>query len=176
MVGATAALRERDAEFSLSWCNARYLPPQLAVACNIGGNSAGNSENHVVKIFRQSSGTGADAAGAMRSWRACETLTGHSDTIHDVAWAPSIGRSYQLVATACKDQHVRIFKLTPETSLSSVPAAAAKGFRVDLIADLTDHDSEVGDKNSCIRYHVCIPPTGLASKLEYSWHGALFIR
>jgi hypothetical protein len=38
--GSTSAnLRERDAEFSLSWCSARYLPPQLVIACNVGGGA-----------------------------------------------------------------------------------------------------------------------------------------
>jgi nucleoporin SEH1 len=98
-----------------------------------------------MQIFRQCSSGGVD--GSLRTWKAYETLGSHADTVHDVSWAPSIGRSYQLVATACRDQHVRIFKLTPELQqhrqTTSTSATTEKGFRVDLVADLTGHDSEV---------------------------------
>lgn len=39
---------------------------------------------------------------------------GHQDDVNDVAWAPNMGRSYHLVATACKDKFVRIWKLKPK--------------------------------------------------------------
>lgn len=45
-------------------------------------------------------------------FRAAEELLGHRGLVRDVAWATSMGRSYHLIATACKDGHVRIFKLS----------------------------------------------------------------
>ena len=36
----------------------------------------------------------------------------HPDLVRDVAWAPQMGRTYHLIATACKDRGVRIFKVT----------------------------------------------------------------
>lgn len=44
-------------------------------------------------------------------FRAAEMLTGHHGLVRDVAWATSMGRSHHLIATACKDGHVRIYKL-----------------------------------------------------------------
>eukprot|EP01089_Gocevia_fonbrunei_P012127 TRINITY_DN2778_c0_g1_i1.p1 TRINITY_DN2778_c0_g1~~TRINITY_DN2778_c0_g1_i1.p1 ORF type:complete len:113 (+),score=23.90 TRINITY_DN2778_c0_g1_i1:31-369(+) len=32
--------------------------------------------------------------------------------VYDVAWAPNLGRSFHLIATACKDKCVRIFKVS----------------------------------------------------------------
>ena len=40
--------------------------------------------------------------------------------MRDVSWAPNIGRRYHLIATACKDGCVRIFRLTdPNGTFSS---------------------------------------------------------
>ncbi|GMM31963.1 Seh1 protein [Martiniozyma asiatica (nom. inval.)] len=38
------------------------------------------------------------------------TLDGHGGLIRSVAWAPSMGREWELIATACKDGWVRIFR------------------------------------------------------------------
>ncbi|ODV64397.1 Seh1p, partial [Ascoidea rubescens DSM 1968] len=35
----------------------------------------------------------------------------HTGLIRDVSWAPTMGRSYHLIATACDDGQVRVFKL-----------------------------------------------------------------
>lgn len=45
-----------------------------------------------------------------RRWQVAENLTSNSEPINDVAWAPNMGRSFHLIATASKDQCVRIFK------------------------------------------------------------------
>ncbi|RKO84567.1 WD40-repeat-containing domain protein, partial [Blyttiomyces helicus] len=86
-------------------------------------------------------------------WQAFEVLSGHGDLVCDVAWAPNMGRSYQLIATASKDHHVRIFKLTDESARAVVQPGwqaagsnAGKGkrrFRVDLVGDFADHGAEV---------------------------------
>ena len=46
-----------------------------------------------------------------RRWQCVLELDGHTGTVHDVSWAPNLGRTYHLVATACKDGVVRIFKI-----------------------------------------------------------------
>lgn len=40
-------------------------------------------------------------------WTRAFEIRGHGDTVLDVAWAPHMGRSYHLIATACKDHRVR---------------------------------------------------------------------
>ena len=56
--------------------------------------------------------------------------------MHDVSWAPTLGRSYHLIATACKDSRVRIFKVRGD-------AAAKERLTVELKATLADHEAEV---------------------------------
>lgn len=51
-------------------------------------------------------------ANAHGRFREAEELPGHRELVRDVAWATSMGRSHHLIATACKDGHVRIFKLS----------------------------------------------------------------
>lgn len=46
-----------------------------------------------------------------RRWSKTETLTSITDPVHDVAFAPNLGRSYHLLAVASKD--VRIVTLKP---------------------------------------------------------------
>lgn len=46
-------------------------------------------------------------------WKVKETIQ-HSSVLTCVAWAPSMGRSFHLIATAALDGHVRIFKLKPD--------------------------------------------------------------
>lgn len=70
-------------------------------------------------------------------------------------------RSYQLIATACNDCHVRIFKLIPESSMDDTPGGSqpstpapttpqaatstnrGKKYRVELVADFADHEASV---------------------------------
>ncbi|KAI3403717.2 SEH1 [Candida oxycetoniae] len=61
-------------------------------------------------------------------------LPEHNGLIRSVSWAPSMGRSYHLIATGCKDGYVRIFKASENSSGS---------FKVELLAKLNDHKSEV---------------------------------
>ena len=35
----------------------------------------------------------------------------HADRVHDVSWAPDMGRSYHLVASASRDRTVRVWSL-----------------------------------------------------------------
>jgi nucleoporin SEH1 len=38
-------------------------------------------------------------------------LGDHGGVVHDIAWAPVMGRSYHQIATACRDKTVRVFML-----------------------------------------------------------------
>lgn len=71
---------------------------------------------------------------ATRRWEVLHELKGHTDEVHSVAWAPNLGRSFHLVATASKDKTVRIWKL-PTTSWTK--------FDAHEVACLKEHGSEV---------------------------------
>jgi len=75
---------------------------------------------------------------AFRKWMHVETLTGnkpHTGPIHDVCWAPNMGRTYHLIATASKDQTVKIWKLQIMPEKQKVEAKD--------VATFTDHQSAV---------------------------------
>ena len=78
----------------LAWCPNQFATPALLV----GGGKR-------LQIWKQSDGrkwTLSDAPG--------EQLVQDS-VINDVAWAPNMGRSYELFATASQDRTVRIFRV-----------------------------------------------------------------
>lgn len=50
-----------------------------------------------------------------RKWMPVLTLS-HPDIVHDVSWAPNVGRSYHLIATACKDKGVRIWRVEDDAA------------------------------------------------------------
>ena len=84
--------RETEQSFVVEYCPSRWGGEQLAVGAM-----------DTVRIYRQE-GNG--------KYKAMEELKGHKNLVRGISWAPTMGRSYHLIATACKDGHVRIFKLT----------------------------------------------------------------
>lgn len=55
----------------------------------------------------------------LKSWELMGELQGHTANANDVSWAPVLGRSYNLVATGCRDNVVRVFKVT-ESGMESI--------------------------------------------------------
>lgn len=128
--------RETEAAFCVSWCPSRFGPSQLVVGAM-----------ETVKIYRP------NAAG---KWKPTESLDGHKGIVRDIAWAPSAGRSYHLIATACEDGHLRIFKLVEAKSASLIRRDSnfdvnederdgehPHALSVECIADFDDHQAEV---------------------------------
>ncbi|KAI9216729.1 WD40-repeat-containing domain protein [Blastocladiella britannica] len=65
--------------------------------------AVGCGREHSARIYYHDAGR--------NRWFPGDVLPGHTDLIHDISWAPSMGRSFQLVATACRDSVVRIFRI-----------------------------------------------------------------
>lgn len=118
--------RESDGHYCLSWNPSRTQNNCLVVGCG---------KENTAKIFRLDSSN---------KWTAVETLKGHTDVLLDVCWAPTLGRSYNLIATACKDQKVRIFKITEETAtqIDQSTGKPKKQSRVELLEELV-HGAQV---------------------------------
>jgi len=70
-----------------------------------------------------------------RRWLHVETLSGHTNSIHDVCWAPIVGRSYHYIATASKDQLVKIWKTEIDLDKQKIKA--------EEVASFDDHHAEV---------------------------------
>lgn len=76
---------------------------------------------------------GQDLGHSTKFVKICN-LPEHNGLIRSVSWAPSMGRSYHLIATGCKDGFIRIFKAY-ESELGE--------FRIETVAKLNDHRQEV---------------------------------
>ncbi|ETV80902.1 hypothetical protein H257_06353 [Aphanomyces astaci] len=85
-------LADAEGATCLSWNSSRFDIPMLLV----GGNSK------TAKVW---------GFTVEKQWHVIAELAGHSDVIHDVAWAPNLGRSCHWLATASKDRTIRIWKL-----------------------------------------------------------------
>lgn len=99
-----------------SWNGSPFNPPQLAV---------GLDEN-IPKIWQYND--------ASRKWQAVCSLIGHTGYIKDIAWAPNMGRSYDLIATASKDHTVKIWQIERKGDFEC---------EANVIASFDDHGATV---------------------------------
>ncbi|KTF95403.1 hypothetical protein cypCar_00022037 [Cyprinus carpio] len=74
-----------------------------------------------------------------RKYAKAETLMTVTDAVHDIAFAPNLGRSFHVLAIATKD--VRIFKLVPLRKDNS--SSAPTKFEVQVLAQFDSHNSQV---------------------------------
>jgi len=90
---------------SLSWCPSRFEPPTLVI-----GGSSGN-----ISVYRYSD--------ASRHWfRACLDLPSHGKGILDVSWAPNLGRSFHLIASAGKDDILKVYRIKRGKKKNQAPS------------------------------------------------------
>ncbi|RKP31298.1 WD40 repeat-like protein [Metschnikowia bicuspidata] len=61
-------------------------------------------------------------------------LPEHNGLIRSISWAPSMGRSYHLIATGCKDGLIQIFKAYEQDT---------GDFKIETVARLNNHQQEV---------------------------------
>ncbi|CAB1435825.1 unnamed protein product [Pleuronectes platessa] len=82
---------------------------------------------------------GVTTATCHTKYAKAETLMTVTDAVHDIAFAPNLGRSFHVLAIATKD--VRIFKLVPmrKDSTSTGPTK----FEVQIMAQFDNHNSQV---------------------------------
>ncbi|KAG0636405.1 WD40-repeat-containing domain protein [Tuber brumale] len=95
-------MKEIEVSFCIDFCPSRWSGEQLVVGAM-----------DKVQVYR----VGRDTVRL----RPVEELKGHRGLVRDVSWAAGMGRSYHLIATGCKDGHVRIFKLTASSGHLSPP-------------------------------------------------------
>ena len=133
--------READGGWSLSWCKDRFWGEVIAVACGVssmvkviqlspskrpqtvlvldptpnttaGDKSLGEVGTPTVVSAMLPTET-ARVGQTKTSSSSGNTLQDHPSSITSVAWAPSCGRSYHLIATGSRDGKVRIWKVRP---------------------------------------------------------------
>eukprot|EP00946_MAST-07B_sp_MAST-7B-sp1_P004904 g4904.t1 len=92
---------------SISWCEAHFCPPMLAVAAKDGSIR--------VWAFNES----------FERWQVMHQLQGHTGAVHDIAWAPDTGRSFHLLASASADGCLGVWAVARSgESGSALPRAA----------------------------------------------------
>lgn len=112
---------------SISWNPSPFDPPSMAVASdNTLRIWALLSPQQKASVPANSSAAANanqfSASGSTGRWSIVCELPAHGNVIHDIAWAPNPGRTFHLVASACKDKVVRIFKITFQQTLTSSTA------------------------------------------------------
>ncbi|XP_056598184.1 nucleoporin SEH1 isoform X3 [Triplophysa dalaica] len=114
----------------ISWnpSSSRAHPPMIAVGSDDSNVTFGGK----VQIYEYNENT--------RKYAKAETLVTVTDLVHDVAFAPNLGRSFHVLAIATKD--VRIFKLVPLRRESTSSSAPTK-FEVQVMAQFDSHNSQV---------------------------------
>ncbi|KAG6865548.1 hypothetical protein C0991_001552 [Blastosporella zonata] len=145
--------READGGWSLSWCKDRYWGEIIATSCGTNG---------IVKVIQLSPSrrpmtiltldpTPAPAPQTSSSAPEVSTLTAEpaaaatpSFAVTSVAWAPSCGRSYHLIATGGRDGRVRIWRVTPGEDLDHEDEEEEGKWTATVVADFDQHKSAIG--------------------------------
>ncbi|XP_012934880.1 nucleoporin SEH1 isoform X2 [Aplysia californica] len=113
----------------LSWNTSRMHAPMIAVGSDDPSQSAGGK----VHIYEYS-----DTA---RKWLKVETLHLITEPVHDVRFAPNLGRSYHLLAIAARDLTIVSMKISGKESGSN-PGGVSKP-ELRLVGSFDDHESVV---------------------------------
>jgi len=142
--------READGGWCISWCKERYWGEVLAAGCGISGTvkiiqvspsrrptallTLDPAPPGVQKPSDNTSGAGPSGEG--------EAPTPYAITC--VAWAPSCGRSYHLLATGGRDGHVRIWRVRPAEENDDPEGEGEPRWTGTIVADFDHHKSAVG--------------------------------
>lgn len=114
----------------VSWNPSRVHPPMLAVGSDDSNPSAGGK----VQIYEYN--------GSTRKWNKVETIALVTDAVHDVAFAPNLGRSFHLLGIATKSLKViSIDPLRRDATLSG--STGLTMFELRQVGDFSDHGSQV---------------------------------
>jgi len=104
---------------SISWnMNPYESKPRMVV---------GTKEDSAIQIWEYNE--------SQRRWTLSKRLEGHTGPIHDVSWAPQMGKSKHYIASGSEDKTVRIWSLDINDENNTIEA--------EEIATFNDHNSEV---------------------------------
>ncbi|KAF8231012.1 WD40 repeat-like protein [Tricholoma matsutake] len=168
--------READGGWCISWCKDRYWGELIAAGCGTSGiikiiqltpsrrptailvldpypspAPAPASHQPSADDPAPTSSAGSAAPGGMPATAEATTNATTITTpyaITTVAWAPSCGRSYHLIATGGRDGRVRIWRVKPGEELDGPregePEEEEGKWTASIVADFDHHKSAVG--------------------------------
>ncbi|KAH9849432.1 WD40-repeat-containing domain protein [Lenzites betulinus] len=163
--------READGGWCISWCKDKYWGEIIAASCGIDGvvkiiqippsrrpstllslNSAPASSSN--DPFTRAPGAPPNGSGPGTPGFAAGPSGSGGDAaktcaVTSIAWAPSCGRSYHLVATGARDGHVRIWRVKPPSADADAgedgeDGGAGAQWTASVVGDFDDHKSAVG--------------------------------
>ncbi|KAI0694961.1 WD40-repeat-containing domain protein [Cytidiella melzeri] len=147
--------READGGWCISWCKDRYWGELIAAACGVNSTvkiiqlSPSRRPSNVLSLdpspptrsFGADTGSRSPAVGTDNDGPTPYSIT-------SVAWAPSCGRSYHLIATGSRDGHVRIWRVKPPTPPDEMEQDEGENdegtWSATIVGDFDDHKSSVG--------------------------------
>ena len=115
------------------WSLRDEIPVKFPCSCISWNQSLSRLHSTMIAVASDETGTGAAAGGKVkiyeyseniRRWQLVETFSTITEPVHDIAFAPNIGRSYHVLAVASKD--LRIITLKPTTELNKDPSGPSK--------------------------------------------------
>lgn len=109
------ASKNRQSAFALSWCPSMFFKEYVAVSAQDSAYIYHKSD--LGKYHR------------VAEFPSCKGL------IRDIAWAPSMGRQFQLIAVASVDGYIRIFKVTKQPTIDASGNNSASGNPSDMNGD-----------------------------------------
>ncbi|RPD56747.1 WD40 repeat-like protein [Lentinus tigrinus ALCF2SS1-7] len=144
--------READGGWCISWCKDKYWGEVIAAGCGIDGvvkiiqlNSSGRPST--LLSLNSAPPAPSDPTSKGPSTAANGDEAAKTYAITSVAWAPSCGRSYHLIATGSRDGHVRIWRVRPPTPSEDLDGEGEEGegkWSASIVGDFDDHKSTVG--------------------------------
>ncbi|KAI6115132.1 WD40-repeat-containing domain protein [Pisolithus croceorrhizus] len=141
--------READGGWCISWCKERYWGEVIAAGSGTSGTikivQISPSRRPTTLLTLDPSPTGKSLAEGNTTG----AVPGESDApapyaVTTVAWAPSCGRSYHLIATGSRDGHVRIWKVKPAEEGDMEDDSGGSKWTASIAADFDNHRSAVG--------------------------------
>ncbi|KAF8509061.1 WD40-repeat-containing domain protein [Hysterangium stoloniferum] len=157
--------READGGWDLSWCKEAYWGEVCAVAAGTSGLvkivhfPSAQRPRAVLVLGPPPPGSKPHSPTPPRDREGSSYAHPRRDphveqfAVTTVAWAPSCGRSYHLIATGGRDGRVKIWKVrSPEKDKEEESesddgrgvAAVAAGWSAGLVADFNDHNGPIG--------------------------------
>ncbi|KAJ2874413.1 epoxide hydrolase, soluble (sEH) [Coemansia aciculifera] len=123
---------DSDGPLCLSWCKSRFAAPHMIV---IGG-----SKENCIRIYQTN------------TFVEVLELDRYESAVLDVDWAPSMGRSYHLIATACSDGHIRIYKFWSHPSMAKAALSDSLFIREGDQLDYADTGDAAATKVNGVRH------------------------
>ncbi|KAH7882399.1 WD40-repeat-containing domain protein [Phlebopus sp. FC_14] len=144
--------READGGWCISWCKERYWGEVIVAGSGISGTikiiqiSPSRRPTTLLTLDPSPSGTArstdASSSGNVPSGEG-DAPTPYAITA--VAWAPSCGRSYHLIATGGRDGHVRIWRVKPAEDSDDMDGEGGEPkWTGTIVADFDHHKSAIG--------------------------------